>query len=178
MLRPLLCFLVGLLACACASSSKSAATPGEPQRIQLVTYARPMRFELVNLTHTGRLEQYSTKVKRDEANRKVQTDELLAALVEWMDDNGFRRLSRPGRAPTTAIEGVAWALEIERPQGVAHVLLTTSMAPQDVKDCVTLKNGFLETFNATYGLQAVEVKPGEVPFQAGAQNPRQPRDGR
>jgi hypothetical protein len=160
----LLLAAAGLLACACASSTKSEAS-GEPQRIRLVTYTNPREFELVNTSHTGRVEQYSTKLERSKANRKVQSDEVMSALIEWMDDNGFQRLSRPGHAPSAAVQGVTWALEIERAKGTAHVLLTTSMPPADVKDCVQLKNGFLELFNSTYGLQAVETKPGEVPFK-------------
>lgn len=154
--------VVGLLAFGCASSTKTKTT-GEPQRIRLVTYANPLEFELVNLSHTGRVEQYSTK--RAQANRKVQSDDVMAGLIDWMDDNGFERLARPGPAPAAAQQGVAWALEIERKAGTAYILLSTSTPPEDAKQCVTLKNGFLELFNATYGLQAVESKPGELPFK-------------
>ena len=49
-------------------------------RVGLRDYRTGRNFELVNETHTSRVEQYSTL--RDNADRKVQSDEIVAKRVE------------------------------------------------------------------------------------------------
>ncbi len=164
MQRLTLCSAALLLA-GCASSSGDGAegSTGNPARVAYVDYRTQRTFELVNESHTGRIEQYSAV--RQNANRKVQTDEVLAGLIEFMRGEGFARLARPGPAPQGSEGSVAMALEIEEGGAVEHVLGFKGMPPKDNQALITLWQGFLEIYNATYGLQAVESQGDSLPFE-------------
>jgi len=159
--------LVGLLLAACSSGSAhratavDAAAPGTPLRVTYISYTSGQRLELVNEAHTGRVEQYS-KVRAD-ASRKVQTNDVMRGLVEVLRDNGFNRFAVAGPAPDA--EGVmAWALELEDGGEVTHVGAVPGLSAADGRTLLRLATAFVDTYNATYGLQAVKVKPGETPF--------------
>jgi hypothetical protein len=173
MLRTTLLAACATVLAACAGAPKAAdPSSGEPQRIALVLYRNPRVLELVSEAHTARLAQYSEV--RESAGRKVQSNELMEALVEAFRERGFASLARNGPAPRTAGPDAYWALEVEDDAGVAHAILSKSLSQADVRTCLELKNAFLEVYNATYGLQAVEVKEGESPFKT----PEPPRKAR
>ena len=171
--------LVALLAtlAACASGSKAGerggagpAKKGPPQRVLLVDYRSNVRLELVNSSHTDPLEQYSTV--RADANRKVQSDDVMSGLVEVLRSHGFDELAQAGPAPKRAGEAVLWALEIEEPRGVSHAVATRSAPRVAQEKLALLKRAFLEIYNSTYGLQTVETKEGDTPFKNPAGKPR------
>lgn len=155
-----------LWASGCASTgTKGASSGAEPCRIALHEYRAKKSFELVNEAHTGRLEQYS-KLSTN-FDRKVQTNEIMADLLGWMESEGFRALAVSGSAPTSAAgSDVAWCLEVESPGGTRHLTVQKGIAPDTYAICRTLKAGFLDIYNATFAGQATQTKEGESPFTA------------
>lgn len=165
MLRSCLLAAAGLLAVACSSAPPSNPdAPSEPLRVGYVDYRNQTVLELVNTAHTDRLEQYSQV--RESASRKVQSNEVMQALVEFLDQNGFPELAQPGRAPAQADERVLWSLELERGGAASHVTYPAGLPADQKRRYGLLWQAFLDTYNSTYSLQAVKVKAGETPFQA------------
>jgi hypothetical protein len=162
MLRILTALSLALLA-ACASTSSSGAS-GHPTRLTFVDYRSGQAFELVNESHTDRLEQYSEL--RSNAARKVLDDGTMERLVEFLEDQGFETRSRPGSTvpPSQVRDGaLQWALELDRGDGVRHVAAVPGMSDDDKRGLLTLGKAFLDTYNATFSMQAVKVE--DVPFQ-------------
>ena len=154
-----------LLLCACSSSSSAGGDEdelGTPLRVTYVHYKSGQRLELVNEAHTGRLEQYSAV--RADASRKVQTNDVMRGLVEVLMDNGFEERAQAGAAPAST--GVmSWALEIEDDQGLRHIGPMPGLTPEESHSLLRLAAAFVDTYNATYGLQAVELKQDSTFFQ-------------
>jgi hypothetical protein len=158
----------GALAClalALAPLAACASAPAEarPQRVAFVDYRNGTHLELVNETHTGRVEQYS-EVRAD-ASRKVQTDEVMQGLVEVLRERGFDRQARPGPAPRASDGQAVMALEITDGDRVEHVLGWRGMSADDRAELLALAQNFVALYNETYGLQAVEVREGDTPFE-------------
>jgi hypothetical protein len=158
--------LLGLLGGCTSSGSGGVASDvkeGDPLRISYISYRDAPTLELVNEAHTGRLEQYSEV--RANANRKVQTDEVMVALVEALYDYGFGDYEHPGSAPAPgSVDGFAWALQIEGPNGPTHVLAGPGLEAKEKEALLRYAAAFVDTYNATYGLQAVQLQPGATPF--------------
>lgn len=158
--------LLALLAAACtAPASRKPGRTGEPVRVAFIDYRSARRLELVNESHTERLEQYS-QVRAD-ASRKVQTDEVMAALVEYLDANGLGERAQVGPAPAVppSGSGLSMAIEVEVGGATSHVPAYRDMAAGDKERVRVLAAAILDTYNATYSLQAVESRPGETPFE-------------
>jgi hypothetical protein len=160
------------LALACSSPSPDeAGADGPALRVTYLSYTTGQRLELVSEGHTSRLEQYS-EVRAD-ASRKVQTNEIMVGLVEILDDYGFGDYAVDGPLPPAGIGGGAsggagaytWALEVEGPDGTRHVLAHPGLTPEAARDLQRYMLAFVDTYNATYGLQAVESAPGEDVFK-------------
>lgn len=134
-----------------------------PLRVSHVDYRSERVLELVNEAHTARLEQYSEV--RANANRKVQTNDLMAGLVEILYDHDFGEYEHVGPAPSAGVGPWAWAIEIDRPNGVTHVLAGPGLPDKEKKALRQYAAAFLDTYNATYSLQAVEVDVDDSPFQ-------------
>jgi len=165
----LLLGLAALLAPACTSapsSEKGAAmvgSEGTPLRVAYISYRNGQRIELVNEAHTDRVEQYS-KV-RTSADRKVQTNDVMSGLVEVLYQYGYGKYELPGPAPDEGGGRWAWAIEMEGANGVNHVLAGPGLTKEEQEDLIRYAAAIVDTYNATYGLQAVELAPGESPFQ-------------
>jgi hypothetical protein len=167
---------LALVAAACTSGGggRGAPSAGEPVRVAFVDYRTGERMELVNESHTGRLEQYSEV--RSDASRKVQTDDVMQGLVEHLVDQGWARFAQPGPAPAGVGAGdtIVTAMELERDGELEHIAGRKGMPPDDKQRMLQLVAAFVDTYNATYSLQAVESKPGELPFE----EPVKPRRSR
>ena len=152
-----------LLGSGCAGPGGSGDS-GKALRVEFFDYRSNRSLELVSESHTQRLEQYSQV--RANANRKVQKDEVMAELVRRLGECSFEQLARPGAAPETPTADVFWSLEVEGPDGTRHALYQRSMITADANACRAMKATFIDVFNQTYALQAVELKDGESPFLA------------
>jgi hypothetical protein len=158
---------LSLLSLACQSSSSSGEpqpSPNGPLRVAYTDYRSAQVLELVNESHTGRVEQYSKT--SESANRKVQSDEIVDALIEHLDDEGYTKLSQVGHAPSKGDGRWLWSIEIERTGGSTFVAMPAGLTPEQKTPYRAMWDSFLATYNATYGLQAVKVKAGETPFKA------------
>lgn len=152
------------LAGACTSSSGSrpsssdpaAAQAREPVRMTVADYRSSAVFELVNEAHTSAIDQYS-KVATDAA-RKVQEDELMLALRDYLEQEGLSKLAQPGKAPTFAKGTKAWTLEVDDARGLRHLVATPSTPPEDMKKMRGLLEAVLATYNETQGWQAVDIR--------------------
>jgi len=162
----LLCALAfaGLACQSNAPAGEAKPSPNGPLRVGYTDYRSDQVLELVNESHTGRVEQYS-KVG-ESANRKVQSDEIMDALIEHLDEQGFAKLAQPGHSPTKGDGRWLWSIEIERARGPSFVAVPPGLTAAEIKPYIAIKAAFVETYNATYGLQAVKVKAGETPFKA------------
>jgi len=167
MIRSILPAALGLLCLACATGS-DAARPGgaadaDPLSVTLFDYRTSHAFQLVNKATTGRLELYSKT--RDNADCKVQENEVMAELVAWLSDHGFDKVAAPGKAPAASSERMYWSLEVDGPSGSRYVVASQQMSDDQKQTCRDLKVGFLQIYNGTYGLQSVKVETGESPFE-------------
>jgi hypothetical protein len=129
-----------------------------------VDYRTGAKLELVNQSHTDALELYSTP--RADAARKVQTDELMIDLWDFLRDSGYGSFAVEGAAPPVQSKAFLWSLEVEGQHGFSHVREETTLPDDKKEELRRLSYGFLQTYNATQGWQTIETKPGEVPFKA------------
>lgn len=155
-----------------ANSAVADAASGVPVRVAVLEYQHSVRVELVNNSHTDKLEQYS-KIRPD-ASRKVQDDDVMAALVEYLDQEGFERLALPGLAPAMGSRLTTWALEIETPTSKQHILGSALTTAEDKRLALKMKTAVVQLFNVTRGWQAVQVQDGKLPFQGTTPPVKQP----
>ena len=141
-----------------------AAPKGPAYLLRMIDYRTNIKMELVNESHTPHAEQYS-KVRAD-PSRKVTTDEWMSGLIEYLDDQGWSKENKGGNAPTMAQGSLAWSLQLVGPDGASYIAAPLSMKGSQATRMVTMKNAFLQTYNATPGFQAVQNEPGKLPFKA------------
>lgn len=148
-----------------AVESTEAGTPPKPTGpaylLRMVDYKSGAKMELVNPAHTTAIDQYS-KVRAD-AGRKVTSEEWMAGLLEFFEDQGWSEEVQSGTAPKLAQGVLRWSLEMTGPKGTSYIA-----EPMDAKGSQrtrlrTMQKAFLDTFNATLGLQAVKVQG--LPFK-------------
>ncbi len=161
---PLWALVLTLLALLQGCASTTSSGKAVACRIGLYDFRSQRRFELVNEAHTARLDQYSQV--RDNADRKVQSNEIVADLAGWLEKEGFGALAREGASPSQGATDAVWAMEIERDGKLRHLVVSKSTPPNDYALCRNLKAGFLDIYNATYAGQATQTKEGESPFLA------------
>ncbi len=160
--RLLVCLLLGGSLGACASSS-AANEAGTALLVSLQNLKTGERFELASESHTDRVAYYSDA--RDDAARKVQTDEIMSAFLGELDRQGFGKHARPGPAPALGSGSVIrWALEVEGASGQAHWLIGTGSSPDDWLVFQKCRDTFLQLYNITVSYQAVENAGGRSYF--------------
>lgn len=158
--------ILSLLALAgCSTSTAADSGPARPQRVAWVDYRSKVRLELVNETHTDRVEQYSAVRSRAEASRKVQTDEVMTELLKVLHEQGFEKHALPGAMPLQGDAQSVMALEIDDNGRISYVVAWRGMPKEDREAILGMAQNFAELYNATYGLQAVELGPEESPFE-------------
>ncbi len=135
-------------------SSRSAHAEGEAMRMTFVDHRTQQVCELVSESHTDRLTYYSTP--RANASTKVQDDEIMGELLEWLEKNDLGDYAVAGPAPRMGA-GMFWTLEIEGPTGTLHVSETQGTSPDDKQSLRKLMQAVLQTYNITPGYQAVTV---------------------
>lgn len=149
--------LLGLLA-ACASSGSEGS--GSQLLVTLHNFKTGERFELASESHTDRVAYYSDK--RNDAARKVQTDEIMSAFVAELGRQGLDDHAQPGRAPSaTGSDVIRWGLEVEKAEQRRHWLVGTGSAPADWQQFQKCRDAFLQLYNITVSYQAVENDSGK-----------------
>lgn len=167
MLRLLAICTTLFVATACQSADTAKATKPSANGAVFVAYTdyrSSQRLELVNESHTSRVDQYS-KVGTN-ANRKVQSDEIVDALVEHFDQKGFGKLAQQGHAPEQGNGRWLWSIELETAKGLSFIARPSGISVEEQAPYRDIAQAFIATYNSTYGLQAVKVNPGETPFKA------------
>jgi hypothetical protein len=173
-----LCLLSVLwLGAACASTGAAAKKAGEAGGllVTLHNYKGNARFELAGESHTKRVEYYSDA--RPDAARKVQTDDVMAALLEELDKLGFGAHARTGPAPSVSqSEVIRWGLEVASKTGELHWLVGTGSSAEEWKAFERCRDTFLELYNNTMSYQTVKNQDGRQFFDDkrphGAQKPK------
>ena len=187
LVRPGLFGLLGLLAAtpllgACAGSGTSSGrtdalggtSPSEERavRVSLIGYGRPS-FVLVSNSHTSRVELYSDE--RGAPSRKVQTDEVMGALVAHLDDLGLAEFATAGRAPRADDTRFLWAFEIED-EGQRRWWPLGGATPADEQRAfAAARADFIDLFNLTQAFQSVDNEIGADYFDV---KNREARSGR
>jgi hypothetical protein len=128
-------------------------------RVLVLSYRSQQRFELVNESHTDRVELYSEK--RASAATKVQTDEVLDALLEHMREQGFFRFAEESPAPQAGGASITRAIELESPEGTWSFVVGPGSPEEQRLAFDRCFAAFLDLYNATYQLQSVD--PGWTP---------------
>ncbi|MBI5364036.1 MAG: hypothetical protein HZA53_12705 [Planctomycetes bacterium] len=129
---------------------------GHPVRVTFLAYGSGQVFELVNESHTNPHEYYSKKIPADQAYRKIQSDEVVEALMGRLKDQGILKAAVAGAAPKYAKGTRAQSFEIETGSGVEHWTVTENTPVDVLKPFVQAKNEFIQLWSATSQMQAVE----------------------
>lgn len=131
-------------------------------RVTLRNYDAAQLFELVSESHTSRVEYYSQV--REDAARKIQSDEVMDALLDELGAQGFEEFAHPGRAPTQKSEVISQSLEIEHGDTTEHWIVGKGSSPverQRFRECML---AFVQIYNLTASYQALENPQGSQIF--------------
>ncbi len=154
-------YLAGALLCACASSG--SASGSNSMLVTLRDFKSGKRFELASESHTQRVSYYSGA--RTEATRKVQSDEIMAALAQELARQGLEQHAQAGRAPTLGTgDRVSWALELEQGSSTRHWLVGKGSAPGEWQEFQRCRDTFLQLYNITVSFQTVQNGSGKGYF--------------
>ena len=148
-----------LSACATAPNAEEASETSAPARVRFMDYRQGTAFELVNDSHTDRVALYS-EVRAD-TQTKVTSDEVMDALLEYLEDAGFRGQARSGVAPRTS-DSYHLGGEIEA-GGKTVFMLVGNQTPQgERKMFIECYMNHVSLWSNTFQLQRVDAGPGEV----------------
>ena len=163
-------FITCALLAACSStggsggrSSSGDGAEGEPIILVYTYFQTGASMELANESHTNRLNQYSEP--RSNANRKVQSDDLMKDLIDYLDAKGFSKEAIQGDPPYMTGGDLSWTLQLERPSGKSYVAESKTSSTREKRRLRIYSQAFLSTYNATQGWQAVKIESGEMPFK-------------
>jgi hypothetical protein len=163
-LRCLVLLVLLLGAVGCTSPGSGRARGNRKVLVSLRDYRATQRLELASETHTDRVTYYSNE--RPDAARKVQTDDVMGALVDELDGRGFEAHASAGPAPRSArAEVVRWALEIEVDGQAQHWLVGPGTAGEEWKSFQACRDAFVQLYNVTVSYQTVRNGTGGEFFQ-------------
>jgi len=157
------CVLASGLLAACASTGETPEDAHAAVLVRLEDFRTGDRFELASESHTDRVKYYSGE--RHDAARKVQSDEIMTALVSELDHQGYGAHARTGRAPdVAATDVIRWGLEIESSSAQTHWLVGTGSQPADWQAFQKCRDTFLQLYNITVSYQSVQNDNGKSYF--------------
>ena len=145
------------------SAADAAAQKSPAYLLRMTDYKSGAHMELVNESHTSHVDQYS-KVRTD-PSRKVTSDEWMKGLIAYLDDEGWSKEEKRGSAPAMAQGSLRWSLELVGPKGTSFVAEPIEAKGSQRTRLRTIQKGFLDTYNATQGFQAVHSEAGKLPFK-------------
>jgi len=145
--------LVATLCAACASSGGGSGGPPRPIAISLVGYgAAP--FELVSESHTSRVDLYSAELPT--AATKVVNDEVMVALLEHLEELGYRGYSRPGQAPEANGKALVKSIQVDENGAKTWWPLVETASVQELKAFQTAMRDFIDLYNISQSWQSVD----------------------
>ena len=164
-LRPLAVRTLGLLslalfsACASTPTATVESASSVSARVRFMDYRQGTAFELVNEAHTDRGELYSEV--RSNTQTKVTSDEVMDALLEYLDGAGFHGHARAGVAPR-ASDSFHWGGEIERAGETVYMLVSDKTPGGEREMFIDCYMNHVNLWSNTFQLQRVDAGPGEV----------------
>lgn len=167
-MRTLSALLLSLLAVSCASPGSATgprAGDGSNYRVTVRLYDASSRLELVGESHTDRVELYSSS--RTSADTKVQSDDVMGALVEQLGDLGFRRFGRDGRAPSAGGRVYTRAIEIDDDGAIGHWAVGPGSADDERIQFNRCLSDFVQLYNLTASFQVIDNNDGKDLFGDG-----------
>lgn len=132
---------------------------GRPLRVRYLAYRSRQSLQLVNESHSDPHRLYSQKVSVEEASTKVQSDEVMDALVERLREHGFFDRAQVGPAPPMSSSSYSQAFEVEGPDGVKHWKVLDKSSEKDRRDFLLCAKDFVDLYNETIQMQAVDHAP-------------------
>jgi len=117
---------------------------------------------IINESHTDRVEFYSTE--RDDASTKVASDELMAALLERIDEVDFGQFAQAGSAPASSSQW-SQSIEVQTIVGSSHILVRKGIPADKAAAFRDTREAFLAIYNNIFGAQSVKLKPGSTGFE-------------
>ena len=129
----------------------------------LLDHQAGRRFELVSRSHTDPLDYYSTA--REDASRKIVSDEVMGALIDELDALRFPVFARSGRAPSRGSGVITRSLEIDRDGQVEHWAVGSGSEAEERIDFIECMNTMLELYNAAQSYQTIENDRGSDVFE-------------
>jgi hypothetical protein len=158
--------LLGTAGCASSSPTDDRASEGSGDRIRvtLKDYRSGANFELVSESYMDRVEYYSRT--RNSAGRKFQTDEILLALMEHLEDEGLSDHAQGGRAPSSGGDLITRAFEVERNGEIECWPVGRGSALAERKRFIRCTTDFLELYTVTQSFQAIDNTAGPGMFRS------------
>jgi len=158
---------LGLLATGCSGpgtrdSARSSDFVGPPTRVRYVDFRSGQMLELVNESHSNRVELYSQE--RNTAGTKVTTDEVIDELMKLFDKEGFDKNALPGGVPFAG-EGYSSALEVEVGGLTRHLAMHVGATPAQQATYAQCKTAFVGIYTNVYSLQTVNNQDGTRFFE-------------
>jgi len=153
------------LAALLLASCRSTGSGGErPMLVTLRDYQNGARFELASESHSDPVEYYSDK--REDAVRKIQTDEIMSAFLGELDRSGLGTHGRTGHAPELGkSDVVSWGIEVETPAQSVHWMVGKGSALEEWKQFQRCRDVFLQLYNVTVSYQTVQNESGKQFFE-------------
>jgi hypothetical protein len=165
--------VLGALFCigGCASpSAQSVPIQGQAAEVRFYDSRTQLEMAIVNDSHLERLGVEGTSLQnrrltfysevRGDTGPKVTTDEMLGALIGYLDKQGFERLSTAGSLPSSDLGSIS--IEITTGPVTRHAYRKKGMSLEDAKSFNELVMAFYQTYNAISQFQAYDGAPGEV----------------
>jgi hypothetical protein len=156
--------LCALALAACISAGSDSGRSTEPRRVSvsLIGYGSSP-FRIVSESHTRRVDLYSSVSASP--STKVQTDDVVVALVEHLEELGFESYSHRGKAPDQVTHAFTHGFEVLDEGASAWWPLTAAAGPTELKNFNTAVRDFLDLYNLTASYQRVDNEVGSDYFQ-------------
>jgi len=154
-----LLFLGLLTACASSPNSTKESVNSTPARVRFMDYRQGTVFELVNEAHTDRVALYSEV--RSNTTTKVTNNEVMSALLDYLDSSGFERHARRGIAPRTS-STLRWGGEIETGGGSIYMVVDDNSPLDQRKIFLDCYMNHVTLWSNIFQLQRVDAGPDEV----------------
>ena len=156
---PLRLALLALALLPSCQGPPEAPEVSSPARVRFMDYRQGTVFELVNEAHTDRVALYSEL--RSNTETKVTSDEVMDALIDYLEDAGFRGKARVGVAPRSS-DTLSWGGEVEEDGVTMYMVVGDTTDPEDRKMFVDCYMNHVTLWSNTFQLQRVDAGPGEV----------------